>query len=417
GIGYSEPRIVPTEKDLERAARVLNEGSRVAMLVGAGALHAGDEVMQAANILSAGVAKALLGKAVIPDSVPYCTGAIGLLGTRPTYDMIMQCDTLLMVGTSFPYSEFLPREGQARGVQIDIKSRMLSLRYPMEVPLHGDSKLTLQALIPLLKPKHNMGWRRMIEREVAGWWELMEARAHIPAKPINPQYLFWELSPRLPDHSIITCDSGTCANWFARDLKIREGMMASLSGGLATMCPALPYALAAKVNYPNRPVIACVGDGAMQMLGNEVLVTATRLWRNWPDPRFLVCILHNNDLNQVTWEQRVMEGDPKFKASQDLPDFPFAQYAELLGMRGIRVDHAEDVPDALDDALAADRPVVLDVLTDPDVPPLPPHIKFEQARKYMSAIVHGDPDTYGIVRQSALGFFEPLLAETFRGKP
>lgn len=417
GIGYNEPRIIPTSEDLQRAAQVLNEGTRVAMLVGAGALHASDEVMLVADMLGAGVAKALLGKAVIPDTLPYCTGAIGLLGTRPTYDMIMQCDTLFMVGTSFPYSEFLPREGQARGVQIDIKPRMLSLRYPMEVPLHGDSKATLQALIPLLKLKRNLGWRRMIEREVARWWEMMEARAHVPAEPINPQYVFWELSPRLPENCIITCDSGTAANWFARDLKIRKGMMASLSGNLATMCPAMPYALAAKLNYPNRPVVACVGDGAMQMLGNGTLITMSRLWRHWVNRTFVVCVLHNNDLNQVTWEQRVMEGDPKFQASQDLPDFPFAEFADMLGFKGIRVEEPDNVADAWEEAFAADRPVVIDAITDPDVPPLPPHIKFEQARKYMSAIVHGDPDTYGIVRQSALGFFEPLLVETFRGEP
>lgn len=416
GIGYSEPEIVPTKEDLQRAAEVLNAGDKVAMLVGAGALGAVKEVEQAAEILGAGVTKALLGKAVMADSVSYCTGSIGLLGTRPTYDMIMQCDTLFMIGSSFPYSEFLPREGQARGVQIDIQPRMLSLRYPMEVPLHGDARLTLRALLPMLKRKQDRSWRRMIERDVASWWETLEARAHVPADPINPQYVFWELSPRLPDNCIIAADSGSCANWFARDLKIRPGMMASLSGGLATMCPAMPYALAAKINYPNRPVIACVGDGAMQMLGNNALITLSRLWREWQDPTFVVCVLHNNDLNQVTWEQRVMEGDPKFEASQNLPDFPFARYADLLGFTGIRVDRPEDVAPAWEEALSSRRPVVIDAVTDPNVPPLPPHIKFEQARAYLSSIVKGDPDAYGIVKQSAFEMLESWLPEPLRGR-
>jgi pyruvate dehydrogenase (quinone) len=400
GIGYSIPRIIPEEADLERAADALNQGRRVAMLVGAGALHAAEAVKATAERLGAGVAKALLGKAVLPDDLPYVTGSIGLLGTRPSWDMMMGCDTLLMIGTSFPYAEFLPPEGRARGVQIDIKGRNLSMRYPMEVNLHGDSKLTLQKLLPMLRERSDRSWRREIEANVAEWWKIMDARAHLSADPINPQLLFWELSPRLPDNCIITCDSGTAASWFARDLKIRPGMMASLSGNLATMCPGVPYATAAKFAYPDRVAIALVGDGAMQMLGINGLVTISKYWREWEDPRLVIGVLNNRDLNMVTWEQRVMAGDPKFQASQDLPDFPYAAYAEMLGLKGIRVSKPGQIAGAWEEALAADRPVIVDCLTDPNVPPLPPHISLEQARMYLHALVEGDPDRVGLVKQS-----------------
>jgi pyruvate dehydrogenase (quinone) len=416
GIGYSEPRIVPREEDLDRAADVLNEGKKVAMLVGAGALHAAEEVMEAAEKLGAGVAKALLGKAVIPDDLPYCTGSIGLLGTRPSWDLMMDCDTLLMVGSGFPYSEFLPKEGQARGVQIDIKARMLNLRYPMEVPLHGDAKLTLEALLPRIRHKQDRSWRERVEKNVSEWWEVMEGRAYLDADPVNPQRVFWELSKRLPDRCIVTCDSGSSANWFARDLKIRSGMMASLSGSLATMCPGVPYALSAKLAYPDRVVIACVGDGAMQMLGNDGLVTISARWRDWDDPRLIILVLNNRDLNQVTWEQRVLAGDPKFEASQDLPEFSFAGYAELLGLRGIVVDRPEKIVPAWEEALSADRPVVVDAHTDPDVPPLPPHISFEQARAYAASMVKGDPDSFATAKLSAEHMMQSWLPGTFDDK-
>jgi len=401
GIGYSAPHIVPRDADLQRAAEVLNSGEKVAMLVGAGALHASDEVMEVADKLGAGVAKALLGKAVIADELAYCTGPIGLLGSKPSYDMMMQCDTLLMVGTSFPYSEFLPKEGQARGVQIDIQPRMLSLRYPMEVPLHGDTQLTLQALLPLMKHKEDRSWRHKIENEVTDWWQVLEARAYQSANPINPQRLFWELSSKLPERCMIAADSGSAANWFARDLKVRRGMMTSLSGGLATMCPGVPYIIAAKFIYPERVGIALVGDGAMQMLGNNCLLTIARHWSEWNDPRLIVCVLNNRDLNQVTWEQRVLSGDPKFEASQVVPEFSYARYADQLGLKGIALEDPEKISDAWEAALAADRPTVIDAKTDPNVPPLPPHISFEQARAYLSSIVKGDPDAMAMIKQTA----------------
>ena len=405
GIGYKAPRVVPQAEDMRRAAEVLNTGSKVAMLVGAGALNATREVMEVADLLGAGIAKALLGKAAVSDDLPFVTGSIGLLGTRPSYDLMMECDTLLMVGSSFPYSEFLPEEGQARGVQIDIDGRMLSIRYPMEVNLVGDSRETLRSLIPLLKRKEDRAWRTRIEKHVGQWWKTMEARAMEPANPINPQRVFWELSSRLPDYCILTCDSGSSANWYARDLKIREGMMASLSGGLATMGPGVPYAIAAKFAHPDRTVIAMVGDGAIQMNGMNELITIGKYWRRWSSPHLIVMVLNNRDLNQVTWEQRVMEGDPKFEASQEVPDFPYARYAELIGLRGIRVDRPEELGSAWEYALSADRPTVLEAYTDPDVPPLPPHVTFKQAKGYATAILHGDPDARGIIKSSTKQIF------------
>ncbi len=400
GIGYVAPRVAPPEHELRRVAEILNAGERVAMLVGQGALHATDEVIEVAELLGAGVAKALLGKAAVPDDLPFVTGSIGLLGTRPSWDLMMECDTLLMVGSSFPYSEFLPEAGQARGVQIDIDGRMIGIRYPMEVNLVGDSGATLRELIPLLERKSDRGWRDQIEAGVREWWQLMETRAMSDAEPLNPQRLFWELSSRLPEGSILTADSGSSANWYARDIKLRQGMMGSLSGTLATMGPGVPYAIAAKFAHPDRVAIALVGDGAMQMNGINELITIGKYWTRWSDPRLIVLVLQNRDLNQVTWEQRAMEGDPRFVGSQDVPAFPYARYAELLGLQGIRVDAPEQVGDAWEQALSADRPVVIDAITDPNVPPLPPHIDLAQAKALTSALVKGDPDARGIIRQS-----------------
>jgi pyruvate dehydrogenase (quinone) len=400
GIGYARARVVPPEDDLQRAAEVLNAGERVAMLVGQGALHATDEVIEAAELLGAGVAKALLGKAAVPDDLPFVTGAIGLLGTKPSYDLMMDCDTLLMVGSSFPYSEFLPEEGKARGVQIDIDGRMIGIRYPMEVHLVGDSAETLRLLLPRLERKSDRSWREEIEENVRDWWQLMEERAMIEADPINPQRVFWELSPRLPEGCILTSDSGSAANWFARDLKIRRGMMASLSGTLATMGPGVPYAIAAKFAHPDRVAIALVGDGAMQMNGLNELITVAKYWRRWSDPRLVVLVLNNRDLNQVTWEQRALEGDPKFEVSQDIPDFPYARYAELIGLKGVRVDSPDEIAAAWDDVLGADRPAVLEAITDPEVPPLPPHITFEQARHFVLSVARGDSGRRAMIEQS-----------------
>lgn len=401
GVGYRRPRIVPTEEDLDRAAHILNEGRKVAILVGAGALQATDLVIETADRLGAGIAKALLGKMAIPDDLPYVTGSIGLIGTKPSWDMMMNCDTLFMIGSSFPYSEFLPKEGQAKGVQIDIQAKMLSTRFPMDVSLHGETNLTLQELLPRLKRKEDRSWREDIEKDVADWWKVMEARAMMEANPINPQRLFWELSPMLPDNCILTCDSGTAVNWYARDIKAKKGMMGSLSGGLASMCPGVPYAMVAKMSYPDRLVVAMVGDGAMQMLGNLGLINIAQFYSEWADPRLIVLVLNNRDLNQVTWEQRIMSGDPKFTVSQDVPAFNYANYGKLLGLDGIEVTHPGEIVPAFKYAMQASCPVVIDAHCDPDVPPLPPHINFEQARNYMSTLFQGDPNEKGIINQSA----------------
>ncbi|WP_028624382.1 thiamine pyrophosphate-requiring protein [Pseudomonas sp. Ant30-3] len=409
GVGYSKPRVVPYDADLRRAADVLNAGEKVAILVGAGALQATDQVIAVAEKLGAGVAKALLGKAVLPDDLPWVTGSIGLLGTEPSYKLMMECDTLLMIGSGFPYSEFLPKEGHARGVQIDLQPDMLSLRYPMEVNLVGDSAETLAALLPLLQHKTQRKWRKKIEGWHASWEKTLEKRALVKADPVNPQRVVHELSPRLPDAAIITCDSGSCANWFARDLKIRRGMMCSLSGGLASMGAAVPYAIAAKFAYPQRAVIALVGDGAMQMSNMAELITVAKYWRQWQNPKWICAVFNNEDLNQVTWEQRVMEGDPKFEASQNIPDVPYHLFAISIGLKGIFVDREEDVAAAWEQALASEVPVVIEFKTDPNVPPLPPHIKLEQAKKFATTLLRGDPDQAGIIVQTAKQVLSSVL--------
>jgi pyruvate dehydrogenase (quinone) len=409
GVGFSKPKTVPYEADLRRAAEVLNSGERVAILVGAGALGATDEVISVADRLQAGAAKALLGKAALPDDLHWVTGSIGMLGTKPSYDLMTECDTLLMIGSGFPYSEFLPKEGKARGVQIDLAPDMLSLRYPMEVSLVGDAAETLRALLPMLQQKEDKAWRETIAKGLSKWWKTLEKRAMEPAHPVNPQRVTWELSPRLPDNVILTSDSGSCANWYARDLRIRRGMMASLSGGLASMGAAVPYAIAAKYAHPDRPVIALVGDGAMQMNNMAELITVSKYWRTWLDHRWIVCVFNNEDLNQVTWEQRVMEGDPKFEASQDIPNVPYHQFAELIGLKGIYVDTPEGVGPAWDEALAADRPVVLNIKTDPEVPPLPPHITFDEAIKLTKTLRKGDPEEAGVIVGAARQLVGALL--------
>ncbi|HZR88149.1 MAG TPA: thiamine pyrophosphate-requiring protein [Bradyrhizobium sp.] len=409
GFGYSRPKIVPTDADLDRAAEVLNAGKKVAMLVGAGAMGAADEVIAVADRLSAGCAKALLGKAVLPDDLPWVTGSIGLLGTEPSWKLMTECDTLLMVGSGFPYSEFLPKEGKARGVQIDIEAGMLSIRFPMEVGLVGDAAETLRALLPRLQQKTDRAWRDGIEAGMRDWWKTLEGRAKQPANPVNPQRVAWELSPLLPERAIITSDSGACANWYARDLKMRRGMSASLSGGLASMGAAVPYALGAKFAHPDRPVIALVGDGAMQMNNMAELITVAKYWREWIDPRWIVCVFNNEDLNQVTWEQRIINGDPKFEASQKIPNVPYSRFAEMIGLRGIYVDNPNALSSAWQQALASDVPVVLEVKTDPEVPPLPPHISLQQAKHFSEAMLKGDPDEVSVLKGTARQVFEAIL--------
>jgi len=396
---------VPDESELQRAAEILNSGKKLALLVGAGGLKASTEIVELADRLGAGAAKALLGKAALPDDLPWVTGSIGLLGTRASWHLMNECDTLLMIGTTFPYSEFLPRDGQARCVQIDLDPRNVGMRYPSEVNLIGDAAETLHRLLPLLEPKQDRSWREEIEGEVAKWWQDVESKAMESAEPINPQRVFWELSPKLPDRSILCGDSGSHTNWYARNIKMRPGMMGSLSGKLASMGSGVPYAIAAKMAYPDRPVLAMVGDGAMQMNGNAELLTVQQYCKRWSDPRFIVMVLVNHDLNQVTWEQRVLAGDPKYTEAQDVIAFPYADYGRMLGFEGIRVEKPEDIAPAWDRAFAADRPVVIEFVTDPNVPPLPPHITWEQAKSYLGALAKVDPDQWGIIKQSFKQYF------------
>lgn len=414
GRGRTARALVPPGDALAEAAAVLNAGQRVAILVGAGARGATDEVIEVAERLGAGVATALLGKAVVPNDLPFVTGTLGMLGTQPSWELMNGCDTLLMVGSSFPYAEFLPKSGQARGVQIDIDGRRLGLRYAFEVNLLGDSRATLRALLPLLQPKTDAGWRDQVTQQVARWGEVLQARAREDAQPVNPQRLFHELGPRLPDGCLVACDTGTVTQWFATHVPMRRGMDLAISGGLSTMGPALPYALAGKHAYPDRPALAIVGDGAMQMLGNSALVTLARCRKRWSDPRFVVLVLNNGELNLVTWEMRVTLGDPKYEASQDLPPFPYAGYARLLGLEAIRVDTPEGIAPALDRAFAADRPVVVEVVTDPNVPPLPPHVQPQQAGHFLRALLRRDPDAVEMARAAAKQWWDGIAGGSGR---
>ena len=407
--GFVPPRLLPRDDELRRAADVLNAGRKVAIIAGAGALHATDELIAVAERLGAGVAKALLGKASVPDDLPFVTGSVGWLGTAASNRMMRECDTLMLVGTNFPYTEFLPEEGKARGVQIDTEPRNLSLRYPMEVALAGDSAETLAALLPMLNDTRAESWRGEIEQWARETWEASERHAHAPADPINPLRVIWELGQRLPDQAIITADSGTSAYWMGRDIRLRRGMKASVSGSLATMGCGVPYALAAKLAHPERAVIALVGDGAMQMSGLSSLIDVAKQWRlaqtrggGWADTRLIVLVLNNRDLSYVTWEQRVMEGDPRYAATQTIPDFPYADYARMIGLDGVRVERPDDVAPAWERALASDRPFVIDALVDRNVPTLPPQLEAAQEDKLTKALSSGDADAEAVLAQLQL---------------
>ena len=397
-LGIEWPSISPDDAAIARAAQILNEGKKVAMLVGTGARGAREELAEVADLLGAGAAKALLGKDVLSDELPWVTGSIGLLGTRPSYEMMRDCDTLLTVGSSFPYTQFMPEFGQCRAIQIDVDGRFIGMRYPYEVNLVADAKAALRALIPHLRRKEDRSWRDGIEKNVARWWETMEMEAKVSADPVNPLRLFSELSPQLPDNAIVTADSGSAANWYARNLRFRGDIRGSLSGNLATMGPGVPYGIGAKFAHPNRPVIVFAGDGAMQMNGMAELITIKRYWQQWDDPRLIVAILHNNDLNQVTWEMRAMAGAPKFAESQNLPDVDFAAFAAGLGLNASSVKDPEELADVWRDALSADRPTVLDVYTDPDMPPIPPHATWDQFKAATTAVLAGDEDRTGFVK-------------------
>ncbi|MGW2826016.1 thiamine pyrophosphate-requiring protein [Streptomyces sp. NPDC001443] len=398
-LGMPHYAPVPDDDDLRRAADVLNSGGKTAILIGQGARAARTEVKEVADRLGAGIAKALLGKDALDDDLPYVTGAIGLLGTRPSYEMMMECDTLLVIGSSFPYTQFLPEFGKARAVQIDLDPHMVGMRYPFEVNLVGDATRTLRRLLPLLEQMEDPSWRQKIEANVRDWWEVMERRAAVGADPVNPELVAHTLSGLLPDDVMISSDSGSAANWYARHLKLRDGMRGTLSGTLATMGPGVPYAIGAKFAHGDRPAIALVGDGAMQMNGMAELITVAKYWREWEDPRLIVAVLNNRDLNQVTWEMRAMEGAPQFLPSQSIPDVAYADFAGSLGLAGMRIDSPDGVRGAWEAALAAERPCVLDFVTDPAVPPIPPHATLDQIESAAAAVLKGDSDRAAMVRQ------------------
>jgi pyruvate dehydrogenase (quinone) len=399
GTAWAAP--VAPESALAQAAEVVNAGEKVAILVGQGARGAAAQVRELADLTGAGVAKALLGKDVLSDELPYVTGSIGLLGTRPSYELMRDCDTLLIIGSNFPYSQFLPEFGQARAVQIDIDGRFIGMRYPTEVNLVGDAAATLTALLPKITRKDDRSWREKVEENVADWWSTVDKQADVDAKPVNPMRIVAELSRRIPDDAIITADSGSSTNWYARNLRIREGMLASLSGTLATMGPGVPYAIGAKFAHPGRPVVALVGDGAMQMNGMAELITLAHYRHLWDDQRCVVCVFHNNDLNQVTWELRAMGGAPKFEESQTLPDVDYAAFARSLGLGGVTITEPGDLGAEWENALTADRPVVLDIHCDPEVPPIPPHATFEQMKSVTEAVLKGDPEAFHLLVQGA----------------
>ncbi|MFE7215453.1 thiamine pyrophosphate-requiring protein [Streptomyces sp. NPDC057611] len=398
-LGMPHYAPVPTDDDVNRAAEVLNAGEKVAVLIGQGARGARQEVMEVAVRLGAGVAKALLGKDALDDDLPYVTGSIGLLGTRPSYELMMGCDTLLVIGSSFPYTQFMPEFGQARAVQIDIDPHMVGMRYPFEVNLVGDARETLTRLLPLLKADKENSWRKKVEQDTARWWEVMQRRAAVDADPINPEYVAHALNDLLPDNVILASDSGSAANWYARHLRLRGAMRGSLSGTLATMRPGVPYVIGAKFAHGDRPAIALVGDGAMQMNGMAELITVAKYWREWSDPRLIVAVLNNQDLNQVTWEMRAMAGAPQFLPSQSIPDVAYADFARLIGLNGMRIEKPGDVQGAWEAALASDKPCVLDFVTDPAVPPIPPHASLDQIEAAAASVLKGDSDRAAMVRQ------------------
>jgi pyruvate dehydrogenase (quinone) len=412
GVLVTAPRwrrahVLPFDEDLCAAADLLNAGERVALLVGQGARNARDEVVAVAERLRAGIATSLLGKPFVDESLPFVVGTMGHLGTTASADLLGSCDTLLIVGSNDPWTEFYPPPGAARGVQIDVDGRKVGNRYPIEVPLVGDAAATLTVLLPLLRGDNTGPWRQRIEQSVRDWRTLTDQRAHTAADPVNPERVIWELNRRLPGDAQVAVDVGSSVYWYARQLRLPVGVPAHLSGTLASMGCSVPYGIAAKLHRPDRPLIALTGDGAMQMAGLAELVTVSRMWPQWADPRFVVCVLHNGDLAEVSWEQREMEGDPVFRASQDLPAFPYAGYADLLGLRGIRVDDPDQLGAAWDLALSADRPVVLEVLTDRAVPLLPPFPAGEAKLKQMRA---------GLAQEGTTGEHARQLLDIYAGQ-
>lgn len=395
----STPVGAPVAADLQRAADVLNTGERVALLVGAGALGCSDLVEAVADRLAAGAAKALLGKTVLDDGLEWVTGAIGLLGTTASWELMRHCDTLLIVGSNMPYSEYYPAPGQARAVQVDRDGARCGLRYPTEVNLTGDAGATLAALLPLLDQQPSTAWREQVATWKRHWEDYSIARAQAEASPVNPEAVVRGISARLPDDAMVAVDCGTATSWYARDLQMRPSQMGSLAGLLLSMGGGMPYAIAAKTAHPARPVLAMIGDGAMQMNGVNELITVKRYWQDWADPRFVVLVLNNRDLSYVSWETRGTLGAKPDPAQASLPDVPYAGWSRLLGLDGARIETPDQIEEVLDRAFAADRPFVIDAVVDADVPLIPPHLTLDQVMKTAKAEFSGDPAFFGIVTE------------------
>jgi len=383
---------VPPESQLHQAAKLLNDEKKICILAGRGALHATDELEQVAEILGAPIVKPLLGKGAVPDDSPYTTGSIGLLGTKPSEEAIRNCDLLFMIGTAFPYMEFLPNPGEAKSVQIELNPSRISLRYPADVGLVGDSKETLKRLIPLLKRNKDRGFLKKAQSGMKDWFEYMERLGTVQSMPMKPQVVAHELGKRLRNDAIISCDSGTSATWYARHIRARRGQMYSLSGNLATMAVGLPYAIAAQYAYPNRQVIAFVGDGAFTMLGFEML---TAVKYKLP---VKVIVMKNDYLGQIKWEQMVMLGNPEYGVK--LQPMDFVKFAEACGAYGMRVEDPKEMPNAMDRFLDLPGPAVMEAVVDPLTAPLPPEVKPEQALHFAESLVRGEPKARKIMKEA-----------------
>jgi pyruvate dehydrogenase (quinone) len=394
--------IVPPASEILKAAAIINAGSKVTFIVGHGANGATDEVLKAAELSGAGIITALRAKQVIPSDVPHHSQQLGLLGSLPSVHQMSGCDTLVLLGTNYPYSQFLPKSGQARAIQVDLKPEQMGLRYPTELNLWGDVKATLAALIPHLYAKTDLSWQNTVVEEMREWEKEMEAQALLSYQDgVNPRRVYHELNKRLPPRAIVTADAGSTADWYGHHIRLRRGMLGDLSGRLATMLAAMPYAVAAKFAYSDRSVICTIGDGAFQMLGMNELITIKKYLKEWDNPQLIIMVLHNNDLTQVSWEMRTEDANPVWSTSQDVESVDYAGWAELLGFTGIRVTRDDEVGNAWDAAFANQGVTVIDAYTSKNVPPLPAHITLEFAKNTGEALLKGDPDEVAVVRDSA----------------
>ncbi|MGO4592452.1 thiamine pyrophosphate-requiring protein [Leifsonia sp. 2TAF2] len=394
--------IAPPLEQLQAAADLINAGERVTFLVGAGATDATEEVMEAARLTGAGIITTLRAKDVVSSDVPFHTQQVGLLGSRPSSRLMKECDTLVLLGTNYPYGQFLPDTGQARAVQIDLRPEQLGMRYPTEVSIWADVKTALAGLIPLLKQKNDLTWQQKAVDGMREWESEMAAQAEQTYDDgVNPRRVFHELNKRLPARAVVTADAGTTADWYGQHIRLRDGMLGDLSGRLATMLAAMPYAEAAKFAFPERTVVCTIGDGAFQMLGMNELITLKKYLSRWEDPSFIVLVLHNDDLTQVSWEMRTEDGNPVWPTAQDVESVDYAGWARLLGFNGITVEKDEDVAAAWDAAFAHRGVTLIDAHTSKNVPPLPPHITAEYAKNTATALLKGDPEALGVIKDSA----------------